>query len=189
MRYAVDIDKKTFHVDLPDNFFSGSANDITFGGKSYRLAVNRVHGTIVLTNAQGVEQMLRVRRFQSEKYEGEQQTRISIEMLVSAGEGMQKALLLLAPDIPGQAQRAKQADVLAMGDLVVRSQITGKVLSVEVKPGDNIAPGQTLAIIEAMKMENRILATAAGTLLSISIKAGERVATGKELFKIKRGPS
>ncbi len=148
------------------------------------MVVNRVHGTIVLTNALGVEQMLRVRRFQAEKYEGEAQTRISIEMLASASEGMQKALLLLAPDIPGQAQRAKQA---ASSDLIVRSQITGKVLSVDVKTGDNVAQGQTLAIIEAMKMENRIFAAAAGSVLNVSIKAGDSVATGKELFKIKRG--
>ena len=183
MRYAVDIDKKTFHVDLPDSFANGAKN-VVFGGKNYKLAINRVHGTIILTNDQGVEQMLRVRRFQSEKYEGEAQTRISIEMLASASEGMQKALLLLAPDIPGQAQRAKQA---GSGDLVVRSQITGKVLAVEVKPGNSVTQGQTLAIIEAMKMENRIFAAAAGTILNVSIKAGDSVATGKELFKIKRG--
>jgi biotin carboxyl carrier protein len=184
MRYAVDIDKHTFHVDLPDSFFSGNAKTITFGEKTYKLAVNRLHGMIVLTNDQGVEQMLRVRRFHAEKFEGESQTRISIEMLASAGEGMQKAMMLLAPDIPGQAQRAKQA---AASDLVVRSQITGKVLSVDVKVGDTVVQGQNLAIIEAMKMENRIFSAAAGTVLSISIKAGDSVATGKELFKIKRG--
>ncbi len=183
MRYAVDIEKKTFHIDLPDSFANG-ARSVVFGGKTYKLTVNHVHGTIILTDEQGVEQMLRVRRFQSEKYEGDAQTRISIEMLASAKEGMQKALLLLAPDIPGQAQRAKQA---GSGDLVVRSQITGKVLSVDVKPGDTVTQGQTLAIIEAMKMENRIFAATAGTILSISIKAGDSVATGKELFKIKRG--
>jgi biotin carboxyl carrier protein len=183
MRYSVDVDTKTIHVDLPDSFVSG-AKTVVFGGKTYKLEVNRVHGIIVITDDQGVEQMLRVRRFQSEKYEGDAHTRISIEMLASAKEGMQKAALLLAPDIPGQSQRAKQA---GSGDLVVRSQITGKVLSIDVKAGEAVTQGQTLAIIEAMKMENRIFAAAAGTILNISIKAGDSVATGKELFKIKRG--
>jgi len=185
MRYAVDIDKKTFHVDLTDDFFSGSTKVVTVGDKTFKVGQSRIHGTIVLTNDQGIEQMLRVRRFQSEAHDGESQSRISIEMLASAKDGMQKASMLIAPDVPGQAQRAKQA---AASDLVVRSQITGKVLSVAVKPGEQVVQGQTLAIIEAMKMENRIFATTAGTVLSVSIKAGESVATGKELFKIKRAP-
>lgn len=183
MRYTVDIDKKSHAIDLPDSFFNGADKAVKIEGKAYRLAINKNHGVIVLTNEQGLEQMLRIRRFVAEKFEGDAHTKVSIEMIATAAEGMQKASMLLAPDIPGQAQRARQA---AASDLVIRSQITGKVLAVEVKTGAKIEQGQTLAIIEAMKMENRIFAPATGTLLSVAIKVGDSVKTGLEMFKIKR---
>jgi biotin carboxyl carrier protein len=183
MRYAVDIENKTYAVDLPDSFWNGAKRSVIIGGTSYGLHVSRIHGTVVLTDAAGVETMLRVRRFVAEKYDGEASTRVSIEMLSSAADGIQKAALTICADVPGQAQRAKAA---AASDLVIRSQITGKVLAVEVKAGDTVTQGQTLAVIEAMKMENRIFAPADGKLLSCAIKAGDSVATGRELFKIKR---
>lgn len=183
MRYAVEIESKTYAVSLPDSFFNGVLRTLTVDGKDYKLSMSRVHGTVILTDDAGVERMLRIRRFVSEKFDGEASTRVSVELLASAAEGIRKAAMTVSPDVPGQAQRARAA---AASDLVLRSQITGKVLTVDVKVGDTVTQGQTLAVIEAMKMENRIFAPADGTLLSISVKPGDSVATGRELFKIKR---
>ena len=183
MRYAVNIEKKIFTVDLADSFFNEAQRLVSVGGQNYQLTVNRAHGILVLTNEQGIEQMLRVRSFFAEKYLGEPSTHVTIEMLASAAEGMQKVNMLLTPDVPGQILRTKHA---ATDDIIIRSQITGKVLAIDVNTGDRITQGQTLAVIEAMKMENRIFAGAEGTILSISINVGDSVATGKELFKIKR---
>ena len=53
-----------------------------------------------------------------------------------------------------------------------------------VKPGDTVSVGDTLCIIEAMKMMNPIESEMAGTVLSVEIENGEAVEFGQVLFKI-----
>jgi biotin carboxyl carrier protein len=53
--------------------------------------------------------------------------------------------------------------------------ITGKITSVNVKAGDKVAEGDVLCIIEAMKMENPILAPVAGTVTKIELAVGQVV--------------
>jgi biotin carboxyl carrier protein len=54
----------------------------------------------------------------------------------------------------------------------------GKVLAIKVKEGDRIEPGQTIAIVEAMKMENVLLATASAVVEKIHVKVGDRLESG-----------
>ena len=60
----------------------------------------------------------------------------------------------------------------------------GTILSVNVKAGDKVAKGQVLAILEAMKMENEIMAPADGTVTSVSVTKGASVKTGDVLCTI-----
>ncbi len=53
-----------------------------------------------------------------------------------------------------------------------------------VKPGDTVSIGDTLCIIEAMKMMNQIESEVAGTILSVEVENGEAVEFGQVLFKI-----
>ena len=53
-----------------------------------------------------------------------------------------------------------------------------------VKPGDTVSVGDTLCIIEAMKMMNPIESEVAGTILSVEVENGEAVEFGQILFKI-----
>jgi propionyl-CoA carboxylase alpha chain len=53
--------------------------------------------------------------------------------------------------------------------------LPGLVVSVEVKPGDSVAPGDTLVVLEAMKMEHRIRAGAPGTVAEVLVRAGQSV--------------
>jgi biotin carboxyl carrier protein len=57
--------------------------------------------------------------------------------------------------------------------------ITGKITSVNVKAGDVVKEGDTLCLIEAMKMENPILATVSGKIAKIDISAGQVVEVGQ----------
>jgi len=61
---------------------------------------------------------------------------------------------------------------------IVEVPITGKIISVEVKAGDAVKEGDTLCILESMKMENPILAPVAGTISDIKVSEGEVVETG-----------
>jgi propionyl-CoA carboxylase alpha chain len=60
----------------------------------------------------------------------------------------------------------------------------GTVVTVDVREGDRVAEGQTLLRIEAMKMEHRITAPAAGAVREIPVAAGQRVPAGAPLAVI-----
>ena len=60
----------------------------------------------------------------------------------------------------------------------------GKVIAVMVKPGDKVAKGAPLLILEAMKMEHTIAAPADGVVKEIYFTAGEQVPEGAELLKL-----
>ena len=67
----------------------------------------------------------------------------------------------------------------------LKSPMTGKVLSVDVSSGDTVEKGECLMIIEAMKMENRILAPSSGVVDKLKAKAGEQVQANSLLCEIK----
>lgn len=67
---------------------------------------------------------------------------------------------------------------------IVEVPITGKIISVEVKVGDMVKEGDTLCLLESMKMENPILAPVAGTITKIDLSAGQVVSTGNVLAVI-----
>lgn len=67
----------------------------------------------------------------------------------------------------------------------VKSQMPGKVVKVLLKNGDRVEAGQTVLILEAMKMENEIKAVSPGLLDSLQVTEGKTVESGVELFKIK----
>ena len=57
----------------------------------------------------------------------------------------------------------------------VKSPMPGTIVSVDVNVGDSVNEGQTLIILEAMKMENEIVAPHAGKVAAISVKKGDSV--------------
>ena len=61
------------------------------------------------------------------------------------------------------------------GPLAVRAPIPGKVVKVLVKAGDDVAAGQGLVVIEAMKMENELRAPRAGKVASVAAVDGRTV--------------
>jgi len=58
----------------------------------------------------------------------------------------------------------------------------GKILAVKVVAGDTVARGDVLMILEAMKMENDILAPMEGAVKSVHVQAGDTVNTGDVLL-------
>ena len=66
----------------------------------------------------------------------------------------------------------------------VRSPMPGNILKVNVNPGDVVKEGQQLMILEAMKMENEILAPCAGKVSSIGVAKGSSVESGALLCTI-----
>ncbi len=66
----------------------------------------------------------------------------------------------------------------------VRAQMPGKIVKIHVKVGETVTKGQSLLIMEAMKMENEIKATQAGTIEKIHAQEGQAVESGADLLVI-----
>ncbi|MBI4518665.1 MAG: acetyl-CoA carboxylase biotin carboxyl carrier protein subunit [Deltaproteobacteria bacterium] len=64
----------------------------------------------------------------------------------------------------------------------VLAPMPGKVLEVLVQPGDHVEQGDGLLILEAMKMENRLVAEAPGTVVEVRTVAGSMVEGGQVLL-------
>ena len=67
------------------------------------------------------------------------------------------------------------------GDAAVYAPLAGTVVSVSVEPGDLVAPGDELLVIEAMKMEHEVRAQAAGLVREVSAAVGVTVPAGAVL--------
>lgn len=67
----------------------------------------------------------------------------------------------------------------------ITAPMPGKVTKIIVSPGASIQAGQSVLVMEAMKMEYTLKADIAGTIDSVNCAVGEQVALGKSLVKIK----
>ncbi|MEM9462271.1 MAG: biotin carboxylase N-terminal domain-containing protein [Myxococcota bacterium] len=74
------------------------------------------------------------------------------------------------------------------GDGAVKAPIGGRVLSRLVAEGDTVEPGQTLLVIEAMKMEHRVPAPIAGRVERLSVAEGDQVAAGQVVAQLAAEP-
>lgn len=70
----------------------------------------------------------------------------------------------------------------ASGGQTVTSPLPGVIKSIQVRPGQQVAPNDELLVIEAMKMDNIIRATRAGTIGTIHVAEGRQVAYGEILL-------
>ncbi len=83
------------------------------------------------------------------------------------------------------ALRAPRAGAVAgPGDGRIIAPMPGRVLAVDVTPGQAVAEGDRLLVLEAMKMEHRLVARAGGTVSAVHIAAGDQVADGMLLVEI-----
>lgn len=72
----------------------------------------------------------------------------------------------------------------AEGSHDIAAQLPGAIIKILVEVGDNIAEGDPLMIIEAMKMESEIKSTAAGTVSEIPVHVGDQITAGQVLVRI-----
>lgn len=70
------------------------------------------------------------------------------------------------------------------GDKIVRSPMPGRVVRLLVAAKDTVAQGQTLCVIEAMKMENEVKAKSACTVAELHVQEGSTVEANGKLFTL-----
>ena len=92
----------------------------------------------------------------------------------------------VAAPVAAPAPAAAPAPVAApaAGGTSVTSPMPGTILDVKVTAGQQVQEGQLVMILEAMKMENEIFATATGTVTSVAVTKGAAVESGAVLCTI-----
>ena len=105
---------------------------------------------------------------------------------VERGERTVAAAAPVAPaPVATPAPAAPVAASSTTGGVTITSPMPGSILDVKVNVGDKVKYGQTLAILEAMKMENDIPATGDGEVAEIRVKKGDAVETDAVLIVLK----
>jgi len=88
-----------------------------------------------------------------------------------------------AASAPAAASAGSASAPLANEAKVCRSPVSGIVVKVSAEAGRSIQAGDSLLVLEAMKMETNITAPLAGVIAAIKVKAGQHVQTGDVLVE------
>jgi pyruvate carboxylase subunit B len=83
----------------------------------------------------------------------------------------------------GKEVKPKRSKPVALGD--VASPISGKIVSIKVKPGDEVKEGDVLFVVEAMKMENEVRSPISGVVEEVLAQVGETVNPDEVVVRIK----
>ena len=92
---------------------------------------------------------------------------------------------LPAPDESLAAPPPEQEEELPAGTVAVRSDVTGSVWQIQVKPGDRVSAGDRLVILETMKMETPILAPSSGEVVAVKLTRGALVTAGQIVIALR----
>ncbi len=85
---------------------------------------------------------------------------------------------------PAPAAAPAPAPAAAAGGIEVKASVPGKVVKVEASVGQAVNPGDSIVVLEAMKMEIPIVAPEAGTVASINVSVGQAVESGDLLASL-----
>lgn len=102
---------------------------------------------------------------------------------IAASVGASEALLQVEDALHKRLSTAASPRATSRGESI-RAPIAGKVVKVLVAVGDQVAPGSAVIVLEAMKMENELIAEKGGTVASITKTAGQAVDTGDLLVEL-----
>jgi acetyl-CoA/propionyl-CoA carboxylase, biotin carboxylase, biotin carboxyl carrier protein len=110
---------------------------------------------------------------------------------VAEVDGKRFEVAVQVPEHPGRTRlRARRAalaerEAAAHGEVdIVRSPMQGTVLRVGVGAGDQVTAGQVLVVVEAMKMENEIVAHHPGEVEAVEVGEGDQVSSGQALVRL-----
>lgn len=136
-------------------------------GNEYNVDINSVEGNIANVTVNGAT------------YEVEMDTPVSAPVAAAAVKDSSAS-----PQNDNQGTAPAPASKPAGAGKAVTSPLPGVIIEVSVKEGQAVKAGQKVAVIEAMKMENEIQASADGTVTAVLVNKGDSVLEGAEIVKI-----
>lgn len=142
----------------------------TIQGVDYDVEINEVEGSLAKVNVNGID------------------FDVELKQPISVGKQIKKVKVEkpVAAPVTGTAPTAAPAPapVEAGSGAKVLAPLPGTVSEVCVKVGDAVAMGDTVVVLEAMKMQNNIEAENAGTVTSVLVSKGDTVMEGAPLITI-----
>ncbi len=159
--FTAKLEEKTFNTEIPEG-------KVEFG-KSFQVKVN---GKVY---AVALEEVSKAKPFTVKVEEAS----FKVELKAPAWKPV-----LTATEQPRLVPTLKGAKPKPTVSGTVTAPMTGKILAIKVKKGEQVQAGQVLCILEAMKMENEITAPTAGTIREVLVSEGASVNDGDPLFVI-----
>ena len=139
-------------------------------GQDYIVAVNKLENSIAQVAVNGSN-------YEVELVSNEEEvtlvSRPVAKTTAAPAAPVQKTATVSAPSAPAKS-----------GAGAVKSPLPGIVVAINVNVGDEVKKGQTVAVLEAMKMENAINAPQAGKVTSINVNPGDSVLEGVTILTI-----
>lgn len=139
-----------------------STYNLKINGKQYNVTVNSVEGNNASVNVNGVD--------------------YNVE--IEGGAAPVVAPVAAPVAAPAAAPVVSAPAAAPAGGKSIVSPLPGVIISVDVKEGQAIKRGQKVAVIEAMKMENEILAEFDGTVTAIHVSKGDSVLEDAKIVTI-----
>lgn len=186
MQWSVTINGSDQIITLPDQIPDNVPFEGMIGGRPVKLRWQKLTRSfyILTPGTNGLWRCINTRSLTSSRIPGESDLNIAGEFLAPGSHSALSFDTCVNLHIPGQNSRES---VATKKPKVLRSQITGKVIKVLTTAGAQVGAGDTLIIIEAMKMENRVTAGTAGTIDTVKVREGDTVSAGSELIRFKQG--
>jgi biotin carboxyl carrier protein len=164
MKYLTTINDKTFEIDIQGDgtlLVNGEKREVDFralGPAFYSIIMQNLSYELVIEEREGneVEVFMRGRMYNAQVMDERAQ-------LMAA-----RAALLMADT----------------GDVSVKAPMPGLVVAVPVEAGQAVKAGQTVVILESMKMQNELKAPRDGTVQAVHVTAGQSVEQNKVLVTI-----
>lgn len=153
----------------------------TVKGVDYEVEIQDIEGNIANVTVNGIP--FEVEMKQPVKA-GKQKVKLSGEQKESAPTAAPTATPTATTTPAATTTAAAQPAAAASGKPVV-APLPGTINEIKVKVGEKVNAGDTVVILEAMKMQNSIEAETSGTITSINVNKGDAVMEGDTLVTIK----
>lgn len=163
MKYITTISNRTYEIEiLPDGqvLLNGQPRDVDFLSLDASLYS-------IITNNRSLEALI-------EEHSGEYQVLIGGRRY--EGQVLDERDQLLRARTGGQADQT--------GEVSIKAPMPGLIVAVPVEEGQSVKAGQTVVILESMKMQNELKAPRDGTVQRISVAPGQSVEQKKVLVTI-----
>jgi biotin carboxyl carrier protein len=143
-------------------------------GVDYEVDIEEVEGNIAKVNVNGIPFEVELQQpINAAKHPSMVKPKVAAPAVAPAA----------APQAAPAAQPAPSAQPAANGT-PLKAPLPGTISTVNVKVGDQVSAGDTVVVLEAMKMQNNIEAENSGTVTAINVSPGDSVMEGAVLLTI-----